>query len=72
MPGEVVVHMPTIGDIGYEEVARLISKDGVELVRKTIRDRVLERFVSEHEGYIAGAVEKLLESKRDEIKRLLV
>ena len=71
IPSEVTVNIPTFSEVPLEMVGEAIAKNGVKLIQEVIMERVLARFVHEHEEYIQARVESLIEEKRDEIKKLL-
>jgi hypothetical protein len=71
LPSEVTVNIPSLSEVPLEDVLVCIGSHGTKLIQEIIRDRVLARFIAEHEEYIQQEVENLLEEKRDEIKKLL-
>ena len=72
LPEEVTVNIPSFSDVEFDDVADAIANHGVKLMKETIERRVIDRFIQEHEPYIQKEVERLVEEKRDEFKKLLM
>ena len=71
LPSEVTVNIPSFSDMKFEDVANVISKEGVALVKSIIKERILAAFVEKHEPYLQAEVERLLAEKEGEIEKLL-
>ena len=71
LPAEVTVNIPSFSEVPLQDVAKAIAGNGVKLIQSIIADRVMEKFVAEHEDYIQDEIERLVEEKRDEIKAIL-
>jgi len=71
LPETVTVHIPSFSNISMEDVINVLAKDGVNLIKETVKRRVLEEFVKRHESYIQEQVSILLDEKSEEITKLL-
>lgn len=71
LPAEITLNIPSLNDIELEDCMHYVSQQGVKYIKDVIKDKVLQRFVEIHKPLIGDVVERLVNEKSDEIKKLL-
>ncbi len=71
LPAEITVNIPALTDLDTEYVFKLLAKEGMQYIRETINDLVIDAFIKKNGKFIRGLATKIYEEKQEEMREIL-